>query len=341
MEKKLSTSSTKNEILEAYNELLKQAEEKKSGQPKEIKETEEREKIVREALSANKEGIINQIASLKISLNSELEIIEESLIKESKKLSQVEDAIKLQELRLKDLYEINATTDSVSVMLAFQKGKKEAFELEMEQKRKLFDEEITERKQNWEKEKSKLELQIKDEKEQIQKQRKREEEEYKYNLELARKKDLDQYNQKKADLEKEFTTKKALFEQEIKSRELAIIATESELKELREKNISMPKILEQAVKEAVAANTEKLNASHKFEAQLKSKEFESELKLRDQEIINLKSKIKDIEVQLSNLALKAEQADKSAKDIAIKAIESSSNFKIIDRSREVKDDSGK
>lgn len=341
MEKKPTPSSTKNEILEAYNDLLKQVEEKKSGQPKEIKENEEREKIVKGALMASKEGIINQIAGLKITLNNELEKIEESLVNESKKLAQVEEAIKLQEQRLKDLYGINTTTDSVSVMLAIQKEKKESFEFEMEQKRRQFDEEIAETKQKWDKEKKLLELQLKDEKDQIQKQRKREEEEYVYNLALNRKKDADQYNQKKADLEKEISSKKALFEQEIKSRELAVIAAESELKELRAKDLSTPKVIEQSVKEAVEANIEKLSTTYKFESQLKAKESESEIKLRDQDILNLKGKIKDIEIQLVQFASKAEQADKSAKDIAIKAIDSSSNYKVFERTKEAREEFGK
>ena len=341
MEKKPTSSNTKTEILDAYNELLKQVEEKKSGQPKEIKETEEREKTVKSALSVSKDGIINQIASLKISLNSELEKIEESLVNESKKLAQVQEAIKLQEQRLQDLYGINATTDSVSVMLAMQKEKKEQFEFEMEQKRQQLDGNIAETKLNWEKEKKILEQKLTEEKDLLQKQRKREEEEYSYNLQLNRKKDTDLYNQKKFDLDKELVSKKALFEQEIKSRELAVTAAELELKDLREKNALTPKLIEQAVNDAVSANTDKLSTEHKYESQLKTSEFQSEIKLRDQEIANYKAKIKDVEVQLSQLASKAEQADKSAKDIAIKAIESSSNYKIIDRVRDSKDENGK
>ncbi|NJK84602.1 MAG: hypothetical protein HC906_00045 [Bacteroidales bacterium] len=69
--------------------------------------------------------------------------------------------------------------------------------------------------------------------------------------------------------------------------------------------------------------------------------MKEKLKLRDQEISNLNAKIKDIEGQLSQFALKAEQADKSAKDIAIKAIESSTNVKIIERSKETRDENSK
>jgi len=118
-------------------------------------------------------------------------------------------------------------------------------------------------------------------------------------------------------------------------------AAESELIELRKKDSATPKIIEQAVKDAVTANTEKLSTNYKFESQMKAKEFESDLKLRDQEILNLKAKIKDIEGQLAQFTLKAEQAEKSSRDIAIKAIESSSNYKIIDRVRESKDEGNK
>jgi hypothetical protein len=213
--------------------------------------------------------------------------------------------------------------------------------MEMDQKRQQLDGDIAQTKLNWEKDKKILEQKLTEEKDLLQKQRKREEEEYSYNLQLNRKKDADLYNQKKFDLDKELASKKALFEQEIKSRELAVTAAELELKELREKDALTPKLIEQAVKDAVTGITEKLNTEYKYESQLKTSGFESEIKLRDQEIANYKAKIKDIEVQLSQFASKAEQADKSAKDIAIKAIESSSNYKIIDRVRDSKDENSK
>jgi hypothetical protein len=341
MEKKVTPSSTKTDILEAYSELLKQMEGQKSGQPKEMKESEERENVVKNAGSINKEGIIKQIGSLKISLNTELEKVEEALVTESKKLSQVQDAIKIQEQRLQDLYGINSTADSIAVMLTLQKEKKEAFEKQMEQKQRQLDEEIADARQKWDKEKKEVELLMKEEKDRLLKQRKRDEEEYAYNLEISRKKDADLYAQKKAGLEKELADKKEKFEQEIKSREQAVINAETELNDLRLKNASFPKLIEQSVKAAVAENTEKLQTTYKFESQLKSKEYETDVKLRDQEIANLKAKIKDLESQLAQSSTKAEQADKSAKDIAIKAIESSANYKIIDRLKENKEDNSK
>lgn len=48
-----------------------------------------------------------------------------------------------------------------------------------------------------------------------------------------------------------------------------------------------------------------------------------------------------METQLAQFAVKADQADKSAKDIAIKAIESSSNIRVIERTKENKDDENK
>ena len=341
MEKKVSPSNTKTEILEAYNSLVKQVETPNSLQPKEMKEKEEQEKTVKTAVTINKEGIIKQIASLKISLNNELEKVEEALLTESKKLAQVHEAIGIQQNRLNELYDINASADSVSIMLTLQKEKKESFEKEMELERKQLNDQINEAKQKWDKEKKEYDVLLKEEKDRLQKQQKREDEEYAYNLNLARKKDVDQYELKKAALEKELTDRKTKFEQEITSREQAVIAAETELKELREKVALQPKQLEQSIKESVAEATEKLQTTYKFETQLKLKEVETEIKLRDQDILNLKAKIKDLDTQLQQQSSKAEQADKSAKDIAIKAIESSSSYKVFERSKENREETGK
>lgn len=340
MEKKITPSSTKTEIFEAYNDLMKQMNTQ-TVQPKESKEKEARENVIKTAVTVNKEGIIQQIAGLKISLNNELEKIEETLINESRKLSQVQDAIKIQEERLSDLYAVNATTDSLSVMLALQSEKKESFDKEIEQKKALFENEMTETRIKWEKEKKNYELLLKEDQDKLQKQRKREEEEYGYNISLTRKKDTDLYEQKKAALEKELTDRKKAFDSEMTGREQSIIAAETELKELREKVSLFPKQLEEAIKKAVGENTANLQMTFKFEKQLKDKEFETDIKLRDQEITSLKNKISDLESQLIQQSSKADQADKSAKDIAIKAIESSVSFKVFERSKENKDENAK
>ncbi|NJK84603.1 MAG: hypothetical protein HC906_00050 [Bacteroidales bacterium] len=80
-------------------------------------------------------------------------------------------------------------------------------------------------------------------------------------------------------MEKELIEKKTLFEQEFKAREQNLISAETELKELREKNASFPKILEESVKKAEDELSARLKSTFNFENQLKTKEYEGEIKI--------------------------------------------------------------
>ena len=59
-----------------------------------------------------------------------------------------------------------------------------------------------------------------------------------------------------------------------------------------------------------------------------------ELKLKDQTVETLKSKIKDIEASIKEMSQKAVTAESNVKDIAIKAIESSSKSYFIEKTKE-------
>ncbi len=243
------------------------------------------------------------------------------------------------------MYQLSASTDSLSVMLLAQKEKKEQFELEMANRRKeledqiktektQFETEMAERKLTWKKLQEDLQLKQKEETEQLQKNRKREEEEYGYALKINRKKETDLYEEKKDKLEKELADKKAAFEKDFAERELNIKQAESELNELRKKNVAFPAELEKAVKVAVESATEKLETNYKFEKELREREVSGELKLKTQIIETLQSKIKDMEASLKDYAQKAMSAEASVKDIALRAIDSSAKVFYQEKNKE-------
>lgn len=356
MEKEFSAKSTKNEILAAYEELLTKVKQQKSDQPKQIQEETRKKEVVSKASENSTEGIVNGIVSLKLGVAKELDKLSEQLTAEYKKLEQIQFAITLEKKNLEELYEVTANADSLAAMLLAQKEKKAQFEIEMALKkseleekmkteRSAFDEKITIEKENfdatmraqkelWKVDQQKWTDQQKELKDNTEKQRKREEEEYLYNLKLTRKKETDAYEEKKTKLEKELTDKKTAFEKEISERESKVLTAEAELLELRAKALSYPKELEKAITTTEKAITEKLSVQFNFEKQLTAKQTEGELKLRDQTINTLQSKIKDIETANKELSGKTITAENTVKDIAIKAIESARKLQIIDKGRE-------
>jgi len=78
MEKKITISQTKKEIIDAYNELL-QKMKSKTEEPKEIQKREIAEKTVKEVSGLSVNSINKNIAGLKINTSGTLDKLEEQM----------------------------------------------------------------------------------------------------------------------------------------------------------------------------------------------------------------------------------------------------------------------
>ena len=220
MESQPNLKNTKNEILAAYEELLKKLTDKKTDEPKKVQEMQRQETVVKKAEGLSNETIIKGLAGLKVEITSSLDKLGEKFVEEYKKFEELQQAIQTEKKNLEDLYQLSASTDSLSVMLLAQKEKKEQFEQEMaarkneldekmKSEKERFESEISEKKIQWKKEQDNIQEKLKEESEKTSKNRIREEDDYQYALQLTRKKETDLYEEKKQKLEKELTEKKS------------------------------------------------------------------------------------------------------------------------------------
>lgn len=324
MEAKLTSKSTKNEILEAYNTLLKKEQQMKTEDPKKVQEQQTKEELVKKSKSLSNEGIIKNIADLKVSFSSTLDKMGDQFVAEFKQFEDLQQAINIEKKNLEDLYQLSANTDSLSVMLLTEKEMKQQFEQDATTRKQELEDQINDEKQKheeemkekralWEKEQEERLLNINEENTKTKKEREREEEEYNYNLKLTRKKESDLYEGKKQIIEKE------ILESQAKMNE-----AETELLELRKESAAFPQKLDEEIKEAIKNTTDKLEQKYKFEKELNAKEIEGETKLKDQIIASLNAKIKEMEATLKELSQKTVTAEAGVKDIALKAIEGAS-----------------
>ena len=345
MDPRVNEKSTKTEILKAYDELMQTVTQQKKEEPRKLQEEVKKQEIVKSAGAMSHESIVKGFASLKLELASTLEKLEEKLISEFKHFEELQQAVAIEKENLQSLYQITANSDSLAALLMAQKVKREEFEAELSAKRALFekqmesdkqvlDTEMQQKREQWKKEKALAELQSKEEADALKKKREREEEEYAYALKLVRKKDTDSYQEQKLKSEKELADKKALFDADIALRETKVHEAEAELKLLREKAETFPTEIEKAVKQSEKLLLEKIQTQYTFETELSSRQNEGELKLREQTIQTLQSKIKDLDAIIKELTAKANTAEASVKDIAIKAIESSGKLQIFEKNKE-------
>lgn len=327
MEKKLTATNTKTEILEAYNELLQKMQTESRKNPKEEKALEQKIETVKAAAALSAEGIVKSIANIKLEIASSLDKVEESLVQEFRKLEKLQQAIQYESAYLEDLYGIKANADSLAVLLMANKEKKQVFEKEIEEKKAVFDEVMQEKKQAWEKEQKERLQQWKEDDDAQKKNRKREEDDYRYNLSIARKKDEDDYNARKNAMEKELADKKQSVEKELTEREKIIAAKEAEFMELKKQVEAFPLTLDKAVADGRKQLEEQLTTRYKFEKEIFSKEMESEIKLLKQTISSLQTKIGEQELLINTLNEKTNTAGNQVQTIALKALEGAASLR--------------
>jgi hypothetical protein len=330
-QKDISPKSTKNEILQAYNELLTKIKEGKSLDRQAERKKEEEKRIIRDASQNSVEKIVKGLTEIKLDVGKSLDNLEEKLITEFKRLTELQQAIEIEKKELGEIHEIKVNADSLAALLQAQKEKRSQSEKEIEEKQTVFESEMAQKRLQWKKEQEDYELARKEREAKLKKEREREEEEYTYALQLKRKKDNDVYEAKKAALEKELKDKRAAVEKELSEREALVSSKEKELADLKTQVVEFPKQLDEAVKNTQKSVKEKLEFVYKHEAELAAKEIEGERKLSKQIISALEAKIKEQEEYIRQLTLKTDEAGQQVQTIAIKAIEGASSQRIFSK----------
>ncbi len=330
---KVSKNNTKAQILEAYEDLLKKVEEKSNDNPKEVQKREEKKEVLKKAADSTEHNIAEQIHKIKSEFVGSLDKIEKELASERKKLEVLQEAIKIEDEHLKSLYGLTSNADSLAAILLAQKEQKETFQQEMKARKEALDQEIRQTKLKWEKEKKEHDESLKAEREQTKKMRKREEDEYEYALQQKRMKEKDDFELRKVRLEADLKEKQDTFNKTFAEREKNIKEKETELKTLQDQVTKFPKQLEQAVAKAVKETEEKLKFDFKYKTDIKEKENQGIINLKELQIKSLEQKIKEMEVQLKEASQKAEVSEKSVKDIALKAIESAGKIQVFEKEK--------
>lgn len=316
----ISPKSTKDQILSAYNEVVELLEEKQVQSPLEEKKKEEERVVIHKSSQSSLEGIVSHLATLKINLTKQIDTLSDNLLEEFHKLSNLQQAIAIEQKHLQELYQIKETAHSLSALMLVQKEETEKFELKMQETREQFSKEMEEKKALWEKKQTDLETSYAEAKEKLEKQRKREEDEYKYTLELTRRQDAQAYAAKQEALERTLEEKRQDFAQ----KEALIETRLTEIESLKEKVQKFPEELAQTKEITTQEVTERLEAQYNFKATLNEKESDGEKKLYLQKIASLEAKVKEQELFIAQLTQKANDATAQVQAIACKALEASS-----------------
>jgi hypothetical protein len=335
---KLTSKSTKEDVMKAYNELLTRYQEKSQSVPEKKAEALKKSTdsaLMEKASSYTVESIIKGMADLSLNVGKGLSELAAELTSEANKLNEIREAIAIQSKSLEELHDIRVAADSLSILIQEQEERKAAFEKEITEAQERFEEDMANKKLEWRKEQDATIVAQKENEARLKKEREREKDDYEYNLALARKKDKDNYEAQKAILQKKLTEEREAQEKELTAREATVAAQESELAELRAKVSAFPSELSAAVQKAEKEATARTESRTKVEAQLLAKEVEGDKRVAELKIKAMEETVAKQLAQIEALTRQLNEATAQVQSIAVKAIEGAAGAKALSAINEI------
>jgi hypothetical protein len=324
--KKLSEKNTKQEMIEAYQALAKQFEEKRAAElaPERRLEEKATAEATSVAAAVAPEAIDRELGGLKSEIGKMLADISDRLASESAKFRSVQRAVESKEREIKELYGIEKAAVSLAALIEAQSQKRAEFDAQMTREREDLENEMQTKRAAWQEEKSAHEAEVKERDAAEKKAQDRAREDFNYAFKREQQAIKDKLSDEKAALEKEIKLKRESADKDLAERERVVSEKERELAELRAKAGAFPKELETAVTEAVKDATDRLKLEAKSREDLAHKQFEGERNVLAARNENLERANKDMLAANSKLAQQLESAYQKVQDIAEKTVEGSS-----------------
>ena len=366
MAKKPNQRNTKAEILDAFNDLLKQNKELESQlkdakkQPKNIAAPSQKtaqgatEKInsaqannsknevvpvTVPALIANEPqsvgDILQVLTQLQDNFGGAVSNLSEKLTQEAVTLENIQTSVSEQEEQLTNLYDLDVENTDVDQLIQDYQDSEKTFDEEFDTRQGELDEELTRAQDEWDKEQETYQRSIKERDENTSKTRQREAEEYLYDLQLERKLSTETYDQDRKQLYQELEDLEELQNKEWDELEEAIATREKEFSEVETKAESLEAELEAAIKKAKEEGKGIANHQAKVKADLREKEVLGLKRSYELRLDFLEDTIQDQDDRIHSLSKQLDAALKQVQDLAVKAIEGAAESSSFEALREI------
>lgn len=289
---KLTLKNTKQEILDALHEAEKKLKERQTV-------------ISAPAAAAEEERITTVVTAAAEDVKAD--IFSEEM---KSKFENLQEAIRVQEERLKVCYGVEKTLIDMTVAINASKQAQMdvAAELEATQaKAKAVADEL-----NAQNERLNADLAI---------ARNREEAEYQYNLERSRKIETDKFSDKMEELAKQKTAAEAVLA-DLKADAKAIT-------EMQTRMDGLDAELEAKFQEGVEAGKKEAGKEYGYKTALTDKEHAFEIRERDGKIARLEHDLTEKAAKIESLEAKLDAAYAQLRDLATKTVESSGGLKVL------------
>jgi SMC interacting uncharacterized protein involved in chromosome segregation len=334
--RKPNDKNTKVEILQAYEELAKE----KSALKSQIDQLQKgSQSATLEKPKLEPKTVMNQSSTVQQKMNSTIEnlaIIQfgfgsaaselsEQLSNQAFKLAEIREAIDKEVEELKQLHNLEISEDILDTLVKSYEDNAKAYLEEFSQRYEVLSQEILEERNTWVKEQEEYKVTTKERNENIQKTRQREVAEYKYDLELQRKLETDEYEQRQKALYKELEEIQQEINKHWSEKEKEVSEGEKQFEEAKAKVEAFPKEKEAAIKKATEEGKGIAHYQAKIKADLYAKDVEGQKRFYEQRLQSFEQTISNQDSRIQNLTKQLDSALKQVQDLAVKAIEGSAN----------------
>jgi hypothetical protein len=349
--KKPNDKNTKVEILQAYEELVKEKAALKSQLDQANKQnypnsnsslnsslnsnsnTTVQEKSITEPKIMNSSASIQQkmnytiesLVKIQLGFGSAASELSELLTTRASKLAEIKQTVADEAQQLKQLHKLEVQEDSLDNLIQAYEDNSKTYQQEYNQLLETLSQQIQEERDSWRKEQDERKLLIKERNENLSKTRQRQSTDSLYDLELQRKLSMDEYEQQQKVLYKELEELKSEADKNWFEREKAISEREKQFDEHKAKVEAFPKDKEAALKKATEEGKGIAYYQAKIKSDLLAKEVDGQKRFYEQRLQSLEQTISNQETRILNLSNQLESALKQVQDLAVKAIEGSAN----------------
>ncbi|MDV3350571.1 hypothetical protein QGP82_17825 [Leptothoe sp. LEGE 181152] len=335
--------NTKAQILDAYNELLKERNklekqlDKLQQEPKarpttvvETKPSEPVKKMSQQPVDQPQDKMtatISTLAGLQGGFGSAVSELSEKLTSKAAQLQALRLAVAEELSQLEALHNLDdIQADTLDTLIQTCEDNSKAFESDFNQRSDTLENELQNLKQSWAKEQEEHKRSVKERDEEQQKTSQREAEEYDYTLNLQRSLAQTEYDQAQEERYRDLAEAKQTLEEQWAEREKAIALQEQQFAKLKAQVEAFEKEKATAIKQAKAEGEQTASAQTKIAADLRNKELDGFKRVYELRIQALEQTITTSEERIQTLSKQLAAALKQVQDLAVKAIEGASTI---------------
>lgn len=304
---KITSKSTKSQILDAYNKAIKKLNEIEASKDDPVSQKESQMK--KETFEA-----ADKIVAMGI-LNPEI----------TGQYKSLELAIEMKKNELKDLYDLEVEANSLTAMINAHKDTQRELEEEAKENKKAIEAEIKALEAGLKAKEEEVENEVAEERERVSKIRQREEEEYQYNLKRKRQLEDDEWEDDKKARESVIASK----EEDLTNKEKELLEKETYIADLEDKVASIPDQVASAYEEGKKEGKAKADKSNAFEVRSLETKHEYEVQNLQNQIDRLEQDLETEKSKNNDLQNKLDDAYTQMRELATNTVQSVGGVKIL------------